>query len=495
MKNLIIAAIMMLISFNGQAQTGKIKGTVSDSSGPLPGASVVIKGTAAGTQTDFYGNFEIEAKSGDRLMVSYIGYKTKYVTIVDTSMYLNILLEEDTAVLEEVVVVGYGIKRERKALGYSVTSVGSESVFSSLSGRVAGVSIAGDSKSPKYNGKEYASGILTAGEINDTEEWNQWLEIKNNSNYKLSQDDWGFYLEDRIKVHVSDENKNPITNVQVGLYFEGFEDNKAIMKSRTDAFGNAYLFKTKDCTKENYNHVVQIYHNGLIKGMAITPAYKEISFELESQHSSKNIDIMFTVDATGSMGDEINYLKSELQNIMARIDEGIEQKRVALTFYRDIGDEYVVKNFDFNADIDLAKTFLDEQYAAGGGDYEEAVEQALKASMSQSWNSDAKSRLLFLMLDAPPHLNEQNVQTIKKQIEFAQRNGIKIIPVVASDANKTVEFLMRFFSVATNGTYVFLTDDSGVGNNHMKPTTDDYEVEKLNDLIVRLIEKYSGVVS
>ena len=76
-----------------------------------------------------------------------------------------------------------------------------------------------------------------------------------------------------------------------------------------------------------------------------------------------------------------------------------------------------------------------------------------------------------------------------------QPKGIKIIPIVASGANKNVEFLMRYFSVATNGTYVFLTDDSGIGNPHIKPTTDDFKVEKLNDLIVRLIEKYSGVRS
>ena len=91
------------------------------------------------------------------------------------------------------------------------------------------------------------------------------------------------------------------------------------------------------------------------------------------------------------------------------------------------------------------------------------------------------------------HEHIENVNTIKSQIKLAQEKGIKIIPIVASGANKNVEFLMRFFSISTNGTYVFITDDSGVGNKHLKPTDDDFKVEKLNDLIVRLIEKYSGV--
>lgn len=101
---------------------------------------------------------------------------------------------------------------------------------------------------------------------------------------------------------------------------------------------------------------------------------------------------------------------------------------------------------------------------------------------------------MFLLLDAPPHLTQENVSLIKNQIKKAQEKGIKIIPIVASGADKNVEFLMRFFSLSTNGTYVFLTDDSGIGNPHIKPTTPEYKVEKLNDLIVRLIKKYSGII-
>src|SRR5690606_6236280 len=108
---------------------------------------------------------------------------------------------------------------------------------------------------------------------------------------------------------------------------------------------------------------------------------------------------------------------------------------------------------------------------------------------------DAKAKLLFLLLDAPPHYTQDNVNIIKNQIRIAQEKGIKIIPIVASGADKNVEFLMRYFSISTNGTYVFLTDDSGIGNPHIKPTTDEFKVEKLNDLIVRLIQKYAGVTS
>jgi hypothetical protein len=153
----------------------------------------------------------------------------------------------------------------------------------------------------------------------------------------------------------------------------------------------------------------------------------------------------------------------------------------------------VVKEFDFSSDISKMKKILNDHNADGGGDYEEALEKALKASLKKSWNVNAKTRLLFLLLDAPPHYTRENVEIIKNQIKIAQEKGIKIILIVASDANKNVEFLMRFFSVSTNGTYVFLTNDSGIGNDHLEPTNSKYKIKKLNDLIVRLINKYCGV--
>ena len=88
-------------------------------------------------------------------------------------------------------------------------------------------------------------------------------------------------------------------------------------------------------------------------------------------------------------------------------------------------------------------------------------------------------------------MTQETVFTIKDQIKIAQQKGIKIIPIVASDANKNVEFLMRYFAISTNGTYVFLTDDSGIGNSHIKPTTKDFKVEKLNNLIIKLIKEYT----
>ena len=70
------------------------------------------------------------------------------------------------------------------------------------------------------------------------------------------------------------------------------------------------------------------------------------------------------------------------------------------------------------------------------------------------------------------------------------KHGIKLIPVAASGVDKDTEFMLRFFDVATGGTYVFLTDDSGIGNSHIKASVGNYNVESLTDIMIRLIKKY-----
>ena len=120
MKNPIVLYLAFVFSLMGYSQTSLVSGNVSDASGPIPAVNVVIEGTTNGTQTDFDGNFEIEAKKGDTLVFSYIGYKSEYVTIENIEKFLKVVLEEDSALLEEVVIAGYSTKKSRTTSSYSV---------------------------------------------------------------------------------------------------------------------------------------------------------------------------------------------------------------------------------------------------------------------------------------------------------------------------------------------------------------------------------------
>jgi hypothetical protein len=490
MKNTLLLVIALIVLMQIQSQEKKITGTVSDNSGyPLPGVNIVIKKTTTGTQTDFEGHYEMTTNVGDILTYTYVGLKAVEV-IIGTSNIINVTMEEDIALLSEVVIAAHGIKRVKKSLGYAISDViavelerrteGDVAIV--LSGKASGLEITTNS--------EKKSGQLTAGEINDSKNWDEWIKSLNHKDFNDLQEKWSFYLRHKINVKATSENNLPLANVGVNVFSI---NNKRLFTTRTDALGEASVFIDKSVFESEKYFIIQLVSNGNIVGKKITKSNDYVDFALDEAAKNNDADIMFTIDATGSMGDEMDYLKAELENIFDRLDKSIKSKRLGLTFYRDHGDSFVVKEFDFSSDISKMKKFLNDHNADGGGDYEEALEKALKASLKKAWNVNAKTRLLFLLLDAPPHYTRENVEIIKNQIKIAQEKGIKIIPIVASDANKNVEFLMRFFSVSTNGTYVFLTNDSGIGNDHLEPTNSKYKIEKLNDLIVRLINKYCGV--
>lgn len=127
----------------------KVTGVITDPQGePIIGANVVVKGTTLGTITGLDGDFSLEVPDRAVLLISFIGYVQKEVTINKSSVY-RVKLQEDTQKLDEVIVTALGIKREEKALGYSVQKVGSEEltavkgtdVATSLTGKIAGLSI------------------------------------------------------------------------------------------------------------------------------------------------------------------------------------------------------------------------------------------------------------------------------------------------------------------------------------------------------------------
>ncbi|VAW15085.1 Outer membrane TonB-dependent transporter, utilization system for glycans and polysaccharides (PUL), SusC family [hydrothermal vent metagenome] len=132
----LLLAFVVHLSF---AQDKTITGTVTDQDGlPLPGVNIVVEGTTNGTQTDFDGNYAISGSEGQTLLFSYIGQKYERQAIGAGST-INVQMSEDAQALEEVVVTAQGIKREKKALGFAVSSVGSEDLESRADGDVARV--------------------------------------------------------------------------------------------------------------------------------------------------------------------------------------------------------------------------------------------------------------------------------------------------------------------------------------------------------------------
>jgi hypothetical protein len=220
----------------------------------------------------------------------------------------------------------------------------------------------------------------------------------------------------------------------------------------------------------------------------------DMLYETPLEHTGNNsLELMFTIDTTGSMGDELSYIQTELEDVIKRVvrDNKDLPVRLSVNFYRDKQDTYVTKSYPFTSHVDWALKALAKQNASGGGDNPEAVHCALNESVNyHQWGGIDTTKLMFMVLDAPPHAETSIAEQIKSSVKAAAQKGIRIIPIIASGADTDTERLMREIAVATGGTYIFLTDDSGVGGEHTTPTDTQYTVKALNDLLVDVINRY-----
>ena len=328
-------------------------------------------------------------------------------------------------------------------------------------------------------------GVLTAGEWNDLNNWDFLNNLLRNQEYYEDVNRWKLKKIRRYSFLVKDTNESLVANAEISLLSGQVE----IWKTKTDNHGKATLWSDLELDRLTARVKFEETEERVVDVIEYAEGINNIHLN-RTIVNKKIIDIYFAVDATGSMGDEINYLKVELNDVIERIKRNNTslEMRFGSVFYRDEGDDYVTRTLNFTTDESSLISFISDQNANGGGDFPEAVHSALDVAISQnSWNDTASSRILFLLLDAPPHYTQEVISNLELNLIKAAEKGIKIIPITASGIDKATEYLMRSFAILTNGTYVFITDDSGVGNAHLEPTIGAFEVEKLNDLMVRLV--------
>ena len=327
--------------------------------------------------------------------------------------------------------------------------------------------------------KTPSAGTLSGGEIKDNDDYSAWIKTIENEGWEAVDLIWKLPTIKRITVK---------TEGCAGAVVQLLDaQGKALYGAVTNAEGVAYLF---------VDNQAQIKTVAVIAGgKSATQSYNgiEYSFDMEKQGAPQKLDLMFVVDTTGSMGDELEYLKAEIADVINRISEKDISVRTSVNFYRDEGDEYVVKYHGFNTDSQGVQLIVTEQRADGGGDYEEAVHTALhNAVYEHAWEKDSV-KVMFLVLDAPPHQRDADIATFSKAVKDAAAMGIRIVPVASSGVNKLTEGLLRAVALTTGGTYTFLTDHSGVGDTHLPPSTESYDVEPLNDMLVRIALEYCGI--
>lgn len=332
-------------------------------------------------------------------------------------------------------------------------------------------------------------GQITAGEWKDLEHWDFWNNLFNEQEFENMDDYWEFDLEERISVKITNPSGDALHNESVELLDS---ENNILWEAISDNSGMAELWPGLSHHYQE-NETLKIRINGGILNTILhfEEGVNEIILNKQVDPTiSKKIDIAFMVDATGSMGDELEYLKVELIDVIHQVEQNNQGVEVNLgaVFYRDEGDEYVTRKSDLTSDYSATVNFISKQKADGGGDYPEAVDSGLRKSINDlQWSENSYSRILFMVLDAPPHYDSQVIDDIHFQTKKAAAAGIKLIPITASGIDKETEFLMRYMAMATNGSYVFVTNHSGIGGDHIEPSIGQYSVEYLNELMVRVI--------
>lgn len=323
------------------------------------------------------------------------------------------------------------------------------------------------------------SGTLTAGSFDDN--LNPWVfdrfldQVR--SHPDLSQLASAF-VGQRTVLRVQDAQGRPVGNAKVNI------DGKT-MTTRSD--GRVVWVKGWDSGSQGRNKAT-ISHGNARATVSINDQIEQLVTLQDTKGTLPDqLDIALVIDATGSMGDELEYLKVEIRDIAEAIDKhfpGVDQ-HFALVVYRDDGDQYTTRVFDFTGNLDRFQRDLGAQSAAGGGDYPEAMDAALEAANKLSWRNGDTARVTFLVADAPPHANK--FDDTLDAVDGLREKGVAVYPVASSGVAGEAEFAMRAAAMLTGAQYMFLTDDSGVGNPHAEPHIPCYTVEQLAPLMVRAV--------
>ena len=353
-----------------------------------------------------------------------------------------------------------------------------------------------------YKGRDYShltsandiqAGKLTAGEVNDFTKWYFWTRVLDDSHRKFISD-WRIETRNRYTVQVTNKDGYPIVSRLVSLVDE---KGNTLFQAVTDNTGKAELWANLLGTQASAENLQIRVDDESAPAKSWSQGLNTFVLD-EVCDASDAVDVVFVFDATGSMGDELHYLQAEMRDVINRAKDatGGLDIRTGAVVYRDHGDEYVTRLSRLTNDIKTTQAFIDKQSANGGGDFPEAIPEALMAAInSAGWNQEARARIAFLVLDAPCHKDSATIALLHEQILNAAAWGIRVVPVVCSGLDESGELLMRSIAMATNGTSFFLTDDSGIGHSHLKPTTDTLKVEHLNDMLVRTIVEFSTMPS
>ena len=351
-----------------------------------------------------------------------------------------------------------------------------------------------------YGGGQQQHTPVTAGVVDDNEQWADYLDYRSRHSRLWVRDR---DVSERIIVQVWDERREPVHDATVQILGG---QQQVLFEGRTDAGGRLFFHpRALDANvyADRYDVVVRkgyvAQRQQMERYQANQQARDHWTFVLAEppRAATTQLDLLFLIDATGSMSDEIDKLKRSMAEIADQIAALPERPyvRYGLVAYRDRGDAFVVRTWDFTPHLDQFQATLAQLQADGGGDTPESLNEALHRSLHEMfWTPEDAVRIVLLVADAPPHLDYQEPFSYDRDMIEAVRRGIKIFPVGASGLDAQGEYIFRQLAQFTGGKFVFLTYEEGSdpGSGPGAETTHDvenYSVDTLDRLVVRLVRE------
>ena len=335
---------------------------------------------------------------------------------------------------------------------------------------------------------------LRAGSVDDNADFAAFLA------YLARLKDLGIATRDfdptgRVVVTVTGTTGLPIAGAQISVTADGIQ----IASLRTTADGTARFLPALYDAGEVAEFT---FSSGDVSANAAPGSTVALQSDaLGGSAGPVALDVLFLLDATGSMGDEIGRLKATIDTVAAQVDafESQPDVRFAMTLYRDEGDMFVTSTFDFTGDIAAFRAALSDVVADGGGDYPEAFEEGLASALSTpTWRDPTSTvQLVFLVADAPPHVDRQVPVEYPAAVIDAVARGIKVFPIASSESDDQAEAVFRQIAAATGARFVFLSygaQGAATGNATDIDST-DYEELPLDALVVRLIAEELAALS
>ena len=345
----------------------------------------------------------------------------------------------------------------------------------------------------RFDGQQFAP--LKAGEVDDNADFAAYLDyLRSYSGPPTHVAD----VSERYIITVVNDRQQPVLDARVRL----FDGDRPVFEGRTYAGGKTIVFPRALGISEQVPALRMLVEKGnhTVEGMlqrgqdetqtVVLPDAVALSQPLR-------LDVLFLLDSTGSMGDEIAQIQRTIVSIAERIDQ-LEPRpalRFGLVAYRDRGDLYVTRAYDFTPDVAAFRELLLSVSADGGGDTPESLNEALHAAVNDVGWADDAVRLIFLVADAPPHRDYPQDYDYLQEVRAAVAQGIKVYPIAASNSDEQAEYVFRQLAQQTLAHFIFLTYQPGQNAgppgdttvHHVDPQA--FTVERLDDLVVQVVQR------